>query len=147
MEFGIAIIIILGVLVSCGIFLLLYSALLLFTASISNIEERSFGKALFSTLAGFFASLVVGFFLGLIPFIGLAMSFLASIFIPVLITQAIFNTTLVKALVAEILRFAIVSLITMIMAFITIAVVGLGALQTGLSEALQEYGFTILYFF
>ena len=120
--------------------LLVYSALLLLTAAIASIEERTFGKAIFSTLAASFGTITVGFLTGVIPFIGQLIAFAASLLLPVIFTQVIFNTTFTKALVAELLRFLIVLAFSALLFLISILFVGMSAVQGNLSEFINQYG-------
>ena len=131
-------VLIVGVSIVVGV--LLYSLLLLLTAAIANIEERSFGKAVFSTLAACFSTFVVSSLTGFIPIVGQLISLLACIALPVLLTQAIFNTTFVKALVAELLRFLIVLTFSAIMLLITILFARMSAVQGNLSQFINQYG-------
>lgn len=138
-PFGIGLIIIIFSLSGLFIAFIFHSMLLYLAAGWVSIEDRRFSKAVLSTLAGLMASFAVAIFLGLIPFIGWAVSFCACIIIPVLITQAIFNTTFVKALSAELIRFAIISLLSAIAMLLVLVFVGFEAVQQGAADFFQQY--------
>ncbi|HPQ40407.1 MAG TPA: hypothetical protein PLV45_08535 [bacterium] len=138
-HLGIGIIIIILSLLGLFIAFIFYSLLLHLAAGWVNIDDRRFSKALLSTLAGLMAFFSVGIFLSLLPFIGWAISFAAGIIIPVLITQAIFNTTFVKALSAELIRFAIVSLLSAIALLLVLILVGFEAVHQGAADLFQHY--------
>ncbi|MCD4654908.1 hypothetical protein K8T06_13360 [bacterium] len=121
------------------VFLMVYSALLYLTTAWAKVDDRTFGKAILSTFCGFLASFVISIFLGFVPLIGWLFSILAGIFIPALITQNIFHTTFTKALIAEILRFAIIMLISFVLLMGAVGIIGFEAIQHGLTDAFQQY--------
>jgi len=112
-------------------FVILYSLLLYVAAAIVDIAERSFGKAILSTIISFLS----GIFLNFIPFIGWVISFAAGFIIPVVITQSIFNTTFVKAFLAELIRWCVVMFGTILLIFAVIGIIGFEAFQMHLNEA------------
>ncbi len=129
-----------GFLVLTGIFLLIcimylfFSLLLYISAALVNIHDRSFGKALLSTLLATLISFASGLLVGFIPFIGPIISFIASFIIPVVVTQFVFKTDFIKALLAELIRFAFVMVLFGIFILAVIGIVGLEALQSYLME-------------
>jgi len=136
---GAGIFFLLACLMTALIMLMVYSVLLLLTAAMAKIEDRSLGKAILSTFCAFVASIILGFTLGMIPFLGWIISFIASLIIPVLITQGIFNTTFTKALIAEILRMAIISIIAFLIVITFMGLIGFEAIQQGFADVLQNF--------
>lgn len=135
MEFFAAgiLVIITVVLAICALYLF-YSILLYISAAIVNIENRTFSKALISTLLSTLISMAAGFLLGFIPFIGVIISMAAGFLIPVVITQSVFHTDFIKALLAELIRMVISAILAGICIFAVIALVGMEALQSHMAD-------------
>lgn len=87
--------------------LFIQAGFLLWGASIAKIKNRSFGKALGTTILGGIASLALSLALRFIPIIGTALGFIGGFLIAALIMMPIFSTTFGKALGATVLAWAL----------------------------------------
>ena len=100
METGAAVIgFVFGILL--GLFI--QAAFLLWGAKIAGIENRTYGKALGTTILGLVASFVFSLVLRGAPVIGAVLGFIGGFLITALIMTGIFGTTFGKALAATVL--------------------------------------------
>ncbi|MCF8111959.1 MAG: hypothetical protein K9J85_10785 [Desulfobacteraceae bacterium] len=95
---------VIAILIVAAVIGLLVSAAFLFLgASIVGVENRTFGKALATTIIGGIASFVASLFLSILPVIGTILGFICGFFISALIMMSIFSTTFGNALGATVL--------------------------------------------
>ena len=87
--------------------LFIQAGFLMWGASIAKIENRSFGKALGTTILGWIASFVFSLMVIFIPYIGTVIGFAGGLLIAALIMMPIFSTTFGKALVATLLAWVL----------------------------------------
>jgi hypothetical protein len=123
-------IIVLGVLV--GLFI--NAAFLLWGARIAGIENRTFGKALGTTILGGLAAFVLSLVLSVVPVIGTVLGFIGGFFIAALIMMPIFGTTYGKALGATVLAWVLSLVIVGGLILVALAAVG-GLAMLGESAA------------
>ncbi|MHB1034375.1 MAG: hypothetical protein ACYC35_24240 [Pirellulales bacterium] len=83
------------------------SAFLLWGASLAGIENRTFGKAMGTTLLGGIASLILSLMCSVVPVIGTVLGFIGGFFIMALMMTAIFSTTYGKALAAVVIAWVL----------------------------------------
>ena len=109
-----------------GVFIGLFisAAFLLWGARIAGVENRSFGKALGTTLLGGIASFILSLVLSVLPVIGTVVSFIGGFLIAALIMMAIFKTTYGKALWATILTWVLSLVVVGGLILLGIAAVG-----------------------
>jgi len=81
----------------------LQAALLLGIARLTRIEDRSYGRAMISTLLGGVVMVLLYFILGNIPTIGYMLVFVVGMIVSAIIMMRIFETTFGKAIKATII--------------------------------------------
>lgn len=132
MEFlGVAALVI-GIGMIALVFILIVHTILLYCAAAwVSIAQRSFGKALLSTLLAFILSMFVGFILGCVPYLGWFMSMAAGFVLPILVTWHVYNTTFAKAFLAELIRFCIEAFLLILFVLAIVFFIG--------SEAIDQF--------
>ncbi len=107
------------------LWLFLSAAFLLWGARLAGIENRSFGRAIGTILLGGIATGIVGTLLQAAPFLGTGLGLLLGFCVSSLVMRTVFRTTFGKALVANILAWALPPLVAVGIALLGFALFGL----------------------
>jgi hypothetical protein len=113
-------------LASLGLLLWLFlsAAFLLWGARLAGVEKRSFGRAIGTLFVGGIASLLLTMALSAAPLVGTGAGLLLGFGVSSVVMMAIFDTTFGKALVANILAWALPFLVAGGIALIGFALMG-----------------------
>jgi hypothetical protein len=99
-------------------------------ARVVGIDKPSFLKAFITALLAGIAASIVTSIVGLVPILGSVLALIASIVVPAIAIQLIFETTFGKALIIELISFAIctvvagILVVTLLLAGVTFGAVG-----------------------
>jgi len=106
--------------------LFFHAAVLIWGARLTGIENRTFGKAIGTTILGSVATFLLGLLFSVVPVIGTLLGVFGGFLITAAIMMTIFKTTYGKALIATIL--ASVISIALIGGLILLALASVGGL-------------------